>query len=211
MITSVESYIEMKRRMNLVINNAKFVLSAVMPQQYPISILKEVAFAGRSNVGKSSIINTLLNRKAIARVAQTPGKTREINFYDLDQKLYFVDLPGYGYAKVSKEKKSTWGDIIGTYLNTRETLALIIMLVDIRHTPTQDDCVMYEWIHNSNIPFVIVASKVDKIPRSQVKPRVDDIRKTLGLEKDAVVIPYSSESKQGKDEIWSRIDSVLEA
>lgn len=193
----------------MVINNAKFVLSAVRPQQYPAGNLPEVAFAGRSNVGKSSIINALLNRKGIARVGASPGKTREINFYDLDQKLYFVDLPGYGYARVSKEKKSTWGDIIDTYLNTRQTLALVALLVDIRHTPSEDDCVMYEWIRSSNIPFVVVASKADKITRSQLNPRLQDIRKTLGLEKDDVVIPFSAETKQGRDEMWARIDNTL--
>ncbi len=194
----------------MVIKDPKFELSAVRPQQYPMGDLPEVAFAGRSNVGKSSIINALLNRKGIARVGATPGKTKEINFYNLDRKLYFVDLPGYGYAKVSKEKKADWGDVIGTYLNSRHSLALIVMMVDIRHTPSEDDCVMYEWIRASDIPYVIVAAKADKITRSQLNPRLQDIGKTLGLKKDDVILPFSSETKQGKDELWSRIDKTLE-
>lgn len=193
----------------MVINNAQFEISAVKPQQYPAGNLPEVAFAGRSNVGKSSIINSLLNRKSIARISSTPGKTREINFYNLDRKLYFVDLPGYGYAKVSKEKKQTWGDVIATYLNTRQNLALAIMLVDIRHLPTADDCIMFDWIRNSNIPYLLVASKADKITRSQINPSLQAIRKTLGLEDGAEVIPYSSETRQGRDEIWKRIDNIL--
>lgn len=193
----------------LVINNAQFEISAVKPQQYPAGNLPEVAFAGRSNVGKSSIINSLLNRKAIARVSSTPGKTREINFYNLDKKLYFVDLPGYGYAKVSKDKKQSWGDVISTYLDTRQNLALTIMLVDIRHLPSADDCMMFDWIKSSNIPYLLVASKADKITRSQVNPSLQAIRKALGLDDTGEVIPYSAETKQGRDEIWRRIDSIF--
>lgn len=193
----------------MVINNAQFEISAVKPQQYPAGNLPEVAFAGRSNVGKSSIINSLLNRKAIARVSSTPGKTREINFYNLDRKLYFVDLPGYGYAKVSKEKKESWGDVISTYLDTRHNLALTILLVDIRHLPSADDCMMFDWIKNSNIPYLIVASKADKITRSQLNPSLQAIRKTLGIEDTAGVIAFSSETKLGRDEIWKKIDSII--
>lgn len=195
--------------LDLIINNAKFEISAVKPQQYPAGNLPEVAFAGRSNVGKSSIINTLLNRKAIARVSSTPGKTREINFYNLDQKLYFVDLPGYGYAKVSKEKKSSWGEVINTYLDTRQTLALTILLVDIRHLPSADDCMMFNWIKKSNIPYLLVASKADKITRGQLNQSLQAIRKTLGLDSEAEIIPFSAETKQGREEIWKRIDSMV--
>ncbi|HHW48334.1 MAG TPA: YihA family ribosome biogenesis GTP-binding protein [Clostridiaceae bacterium] len=191
-------------------NNAKFEVSAVKPEQYPISNLPEVAFVGRSNVGKSSTINTLLNRKNLARVGRTPGKTREINFYNIDNKIFFVDLPGYGYAKVSKSKKSSWGEIIDTYLYTRYQLKLILMLVDIRHTPTDDDKIMYEWIRSCNLPHFIIACKADKISRSQVNGRLQDIKSTLNLDDKIAVIPFSSETRQGRDEVWGRIVKNIE-
>jgi GTP-binding protein len=193
----------------LIVNNAKYELTAVKPEQYPASILPEIAFIGRSNVGKSSIINTLLNRRNLARVASTPGKTREINFYNIDEKLYFVDLPGYGYAKVSKEKKSTWGEIIETYLYTRSQLKLVILLVDIRHAPSEDDKVMYEWILSHVVPHIVVATKADKIPRSQVNSKLQDIKTSLGILEGMTLIPYSSETKQGRDEIWGHLDRVI--
>ena len=153
-----------QERSTLVINNAsiskaRFELTAVKPEQYPASSLPEFALIGRSNVGKSSIINSLLNRKGIARVSSTPGKTREINFYNIDDKIYFVDLQGYGYANVSKEKKSTWGDIIEIYLTTRLQLRALIMLVDIRHKPSDYDKVMFDWLMAKGMPFLIVATK----------------------------------------------------
>ncbi|MCX7709679.1 MAG: ribosome biogenesis GTP-binding protein YihA/YsxC [Clostridia bacterium] len=193
--------------MNL--NNAKFELSAVKPAQYPATSVPEVAFAGRSNVGKSSIINTLLNRKSIARVGAAPGKTREINFYNIDQVLYFVDLPGYGYASVSKEKKSTWGAIIETYLNTRQQLKLIIMMVDIRHKPTEDDKMMYNWIVSNHLQHIVVASKADKISRGQIKARLQEISSTLGIEEGVTIIPFSSEKRTGKEELWNCINNMI--
>jgi len=190
----------------LQINNAKYELTAVRPDQYPAGSTEEVAFVGRSNVGKSSIINTLLNRKNLARVGSTPGKTREINFYNIDNKLYFVDLPGYGYASVSKDKKASWYEITETYLYSRLQLKLLIMLVDIRHTPSDDDKLMYEWILSRDVHSLVVASKVDKIPRSQVNGRLQDIKSTLGIKEGAPLVPFSSETKQGRDEIWSHIN-----
>lgn len=192
----------------MIIKNPRFELTAVKPEQYPASEMPEVAFVGRSNVGKSTIINTLLNRKSLARVSATPGKTREINFYNIDDTLYFVDLPGYGYASVSKEKKSTWGGVIETYLTTRQQLRLIILLVDIRHTPSVDDRQMYEWLVGSGFPHMIVATKADKISKSQVNPRTKDIRTTLGAVHGIKIIPYSSETRQGKDEIWTSIETM---
>jgi len=190
------------------INNAGFEITAVKPSQYPKGGLPEVAFVGRSNVGKSSIINTLLNRKKLARVASTPGKTREINFYNIDNKLRFVDLPGYGYASVSKAKKLAWGEIIETYLNTRSELKMLVLLVDIRHTPTSDDALMHEWIKNSTLPYVIVATKADKIPRSQLAGKVKDIKSALQVDESIQIIPFSSISRQGRDEIWEKISEL---
>lgn len=196
--------------MNININEAKFEITAVSPKQYPLGLRPEVAFVGRSNVGKSSIINTLLNRKNLARVGATPGKTREINFYNIEDKLFFVDLPGYGYAKVSKDKKSSWGEIIETYLHSRPQLKLIIMMLDIRHTPTGDDKIMHEWIKDRNTDYIIVATKADKVSRSQINPRLADIRKTLSLGKETPVITFSAESKQGREEILEYISSKID-
>lgn len=191
------------------ISNSRYELTAVRPDQYPAGSLPEIAFAGRSNAGKSSIINTLLNRRNLARVAQTPGKTREINFYNVDGKLYLVDLPGYGYAKVSKEKKLSWGDVIDTYLHSRYQLRLVILLVDIRHTPSEDDRVMYGWLSGQGVPHLIVASKADKIPRGQVKPRLEDIRRTLGMKGEQLPLAFSAETKQGRDEVWAAISTAM--
>lgn len=190
------------------INNARYELTAVKPEQYPASNIPEVAFAGRSNVGKSSIINVLLNRKGLARVAATPGKTREMNFYNIDDSLYLVDLPGYGYASVSKDKKSSWGSVLETYLNLRLQLKIVILLVDIRHAPSEDDKLMYDWICRRNVPHLVVASKIDKIPRSQIKARFDEIKKILTIEDDGELIPFSSETKQGREELWGRIKEM---
>ena len=190
------------------INNAKYELTAVRPDQYPVSQLPEIAFVGRSNVGKSSIINALLNRRNLARKSGTPGKTREINFYNIEE-LYFVDLPGYGYASVSKTKKASWGDFVEEYLKTREQLKFIIMLVDIRHTPSEEDKMMYQWILHQNIKHAVVATKLDKIPRAQIAIRLADITKTLNLSNEVKLFPFSSESKQGKDEVWKEIEVIV--
>lgn len=195
-------------KQGLILNNARYELTAVRPDQYPAGNLPEIAFAGRSNAGKSSIINTLLNRHNLARVANTPGKTREINFYNVDDKLYLVDLPGYGYAKVSREKKLSWGDVIDTYLHTRHQLKLVILLVDIRHTPSEDDRVMHDWLVKNGVPHLVVATKADKLPRSQVNPRAADIRKAFAMGEGMSPVPFSSESKQGRDEVWAAINSA---
>ncbi len=187
------------------LNKARYELTAVKSSQYPASSMPEIALAGRSNVGKSTIINTLLNRKSLARVSSEPGKTRCINFYNIDDKLYLVDLPGYGFAKVSKEQKQSWGDIIETYLNTRRQLQMVVLLVDIRHAPSQDDRIMYKWIVEHGLKHIVVATKLDKISRGQIKARLDEIKKVLSVGNDTAVIPYSSETKQGKDEIWKLI------
>ncbi|MBP5427104.1 MAG: YihA family ribosome biogenesis GTP-binding protein [Clostridiales bacterium] len=191
------------------INNANFEISAVDKNQYPNASLPEVALVGRSNVGKSSYINMMLNRNNIARTSQTPGKTREINFYNIDKKLYFVDLPGYGYAKVSKEKKETWGDILEAYLNKRQQLKLVIHLVDIRHKPTQDDVIMSNWVKQRGVEYLVLASKLDKISKSQVRQRLLEIKNTLMLPEDFSIIPYSIKDKKTREIIWSNIEKKI--
>jgi GTP-binding protein len=191
------------------IGKSWFEITAVKPEQYPAGDLPEVAFAGRSNVGKSSIINTLLNRRGLARVSGEPGKTRGINFFNIDGTMYFVDLPGYGFAKVSKEQKASWGNMIETYLNTRKQLKVVVMLVDIRHTPTADDRMMYGWIIERGISHMVVATKADKIPRGQVQKRLSEIRTVLGLKADVSLTAYSSETRQGIDQIWKELEAVV--
>jgi GTP-binding protein len=191
------------------IKSASYEVTAVKPEQYPVHSLPEIALVGRSNVGKSSIINTLLNRKDLARVANTPGKTRTINFYQVNSELYFVDLPGYGYAKVSKAEKAAWAQMIETYLQTRGQLRMIVMLVDIRHAPSQEDQVMYDWLEDREQPKVIVATKLDKIPSSQVNLRLREIRATLGMDEAETLIPFSAVSKLGRNEVWEQIQTVI--
>lgn len=195
----------------MIIKNAEHEITAVKPNQYPVTGFPEVAFVGRSNVGKSSIINTLLNRKNLARVGQTPGKTRQINFFNVNNNFYLVDLPGYGFANVSKDMKASWENIIETYLYSRRQnhLKLVIMLVDIRHSPSKDDIVMHQWIKGFGMNALIVATKSDKISRSQINVRINDIRKVLQLDKSTKVIPFSSENRSGKDEVLNVIEKSL--
>ena len=192
------------------LSKVKYESTAVRPNQYPAGSIPEIALVGRSNVGKSTIINTLLNRKGIARVSSEPGKTRGINFYNVDDALYLVDLPGYGYAKVSKDEKAKWGKMIETYLNSRRQLEMTLMLVDIRHAPSEDDKMMYRWITERGLRHIVVATKTDKISRGQIHNRLQEIRKVLGLTQEDTLIAYSSETKQGKDEIWAAIRDVLD-
>ena len=191
------------------IKTATYELTAFKPEQYPNHGSPEIAFVGRSNVGKSSLINALVNRKNLAKQSATPGKTRGLNFYDIDHRLYIVDLPGYGYAKVSKAEKEFWGRMIETYLHTRDQLTLIIMLVDIRHTPSVDDQTMYHWLTAQNRPSLVVATKLDKISRSQVSKRLQAIRVTLKLKEVEPLIPFSAQTKQGREEIWNRIWEII--
>lgn len=190
--------------MNL--NNVNLMLSAVSKKQYPNTDLPEIAFAGRSNVGKSSLINKLLNRKKLARVSAQPGKTATINFYDIDKKLIFVDLPGYGFAKVSKQEKEKWGRMIEEYLNEREQLIQVILLVDMRHKPTNDDIMMFNWIVESGFEPIIIATKKDKVKPSQREDALKLIKDTFNID---YIIPFSSEKGDGVDEVWSLFKQMI--
>jgi len=188
--------------------NVALAAVAAVPKQYPEVTLPEMAFVGRSNVGKSSLINALINRRALARVSQNPGKTRTINFYDIDGKMYFVDLPGYGYAKAPKNEREKWGEMIDKYLYNRENLKAIVHLIDIRHEPSKQDLQMYEWMKHYNYKTIFVLTKMDKIKRSQVPKHVKMIRQALGVGTDTVLIPFSSETKQGKEELLAAIQKL---
>ena len=169
----------------------------------------EVAFAGKSNVGKSSLINGLMNRKALARTSSEPGKTQTINFYNVNDVMYLVDLPGYGFARVSKEESARWGRMIEKYLHTSQDLKAVFLLVDIRHAPGANDKMMYQWIVDSGFKPIIIATKLDKIKRSQVQKQLKLIRTTMEVLPDTLMIPFSSQTKQGRDEIWAVIDEFL--
>ncbi|HIT14282.1 MAG TPA: YihA family ribosome biogenesis GTP-binding protein [Candidatus Scatomonas merdigallinarum] len=170
----------------------------------------EVAFAGKSNVGKSSLINGLVNRKALARTSSQPGKTRTINFYRVNEELYLVDLPGYGYAAAPEEIKAQWGKMIERYLHTSQNLKCVFLLIDIRHAPSANDRMMYHWILEQGYRPVIIATKLDKIKRSQIQKQLKLIRETLEAEKDTVMIPFSAATKQGREEIWELIRGLME-
>lgn len=188
------------------ITNSNFVISAVKRDQYPITGLPEIAFVGRSNVGKSSIINSLTNRKKLAKVSQTPGKTRLINFFIINNdKFYLVDLPGYGYAKVSKKEQSTWGNTIETYLSGRKQLKRVILLVDSRHKPTGDDLIMHEWIKHYGYDEIVIATKSDKLSNNELRKSEKIIKETLNLGKDDKFYFFSSLNKRGKDELVNNI------
>ena len=191
------------------LQKAEFVLSAVAPKFFLRDGLPQVAFSGRSNVGKSSIINRLLNRKNFARVGAAPGKTTQINYFKIDNAFYLVDLPGYGYAKVSKAERDRWGKLMESYFADPELMTLGVMIVDSRHKPTADDCTMARWYREAGCPFVVVANKLDKLKKSEVEPNLQTIRDTLELGEEDVVIPFSAEKGTGRQELVSAIlDSV---
>ena len=170
----------------------------------------ELAFWGRSNVGKSSLINTLMNRKGFARISSQPGKTQTINYYNVNNELYFVDLPGYGYARVSEEVKAKWGRMVENYLHKSRQLKAVFLLIDIRHKPSENDCVMYDWIKEHGYQPIIIATKLDKINRSQTQKQVKLLRETLKAGKDARIVPFSAATKQGREEIYEIIDEILQ-
>ena len=175
----------------------------------PETSFPEVAFAGKSNVGKSSLINALMNRKSYARTSSQPGKTQTINFYNINDSMYLVDLPGYGYAKASEEVKAKWGKMIENYLHTSKQLKAVFLLIDIRHDPSANDRMMYEWMVYQGFAPIIIATKLDKIKRSQIQKNVKAIREGLNVQPGTTIIPFSAETKQGRDEIWKLIDSFV--
>ena len=193
----------------MVIKNVNLETVCGVTSKLPDNTLPEFAFAGKSNVGKSSLINALMNRKAYARTSSQPGKTQTINFYNINKELYYVDLPGYGYAKVSLEAKEKWGKMIERYLRNSAMLKLVFLLIDIRHEPSANDKMMYDWILNNGYEPIIIATKLDKINRSQVQKHVKMIKEGLQVVKGTIVIPYSAQTKQGREEIYDLLDSYL--
>ncbi len=193
------------------IKSAEFIISAVSPKQYPEGDLPEIALAGRSNVGKSSFINTLLNRKSLARTSQKPGKTQTLNYYLINEAFYFVDVPGYGYAQVSKSERAAWGKMIETYFTERKQLRAVLLIVDIRHKPTKDDQMMYEYLRYYQIPTLVVATKADKISRGKYQSHLKQIKDSLQLEKNVPIIPFSAKSGIGKEEAWEQIKTFIGA
>ena len=181
-------------------------ITSVLPE----NTRPEVAFAGKSNVGKSSLINALMNRKSLARTSAQPGKTQTINFYNVNNALYFVDLPGYGYARAPEEIKARWGRMIERYLKKSKMLRTVFLLIDIRHAPSANDRIMYAWIKSQNFKPVIIATKLDKIKRSQIQKQLKEIRIGLDAEPDVIMIPFSAQTKQGRDEIYEMLDRLTE-
>lgn len=190
-------------------NNVDIIISAVDPKQYPETGLPEIALSGRSNVGKSTFINTLISRKKVARTSSKPGKTQTLNFFNIDEQLIFVDVPGYGYAKVSKKQREQFGIMIEQYLTTREALRCVIQLVDIRHKPTQDDVLMYNYLKHFEIPTIVIATKEDKIPKGKVQKHLKIIRQTLELDPEDKLISYSSLNKDKTDNIWALLSQFI--
>ena len=195
--------------MSMVIKNVGLETVCGITSKIPENLLPEVAFAGKSNVGKSSLINALMNRKSLARTSSQPGKTQTINYYNVNNELYFVDLPGYGYTKANEKVKAQWGKMVERYLHKSEMLRQVFLLIDIRHAPSQNDCIMYDWIVQSGYKPIIVATKLDKIKRSQLQKQTDLIRSTLEVVEDTVLIPFSAQTKQGRDEIYGILDGEV--
>ncbi|WP_077621331.1 ribosome biogenesis GTP-binding protein YihA/YsxC [Sediminibacillus massiliensis] len=191
------------------VTEAEIVISAVSKKQYPDDQLPEIALAGRSNVGKSSFINKMINRKSLARTSSKPGKTQTLNFYKINEAFYFVDVPGYGYAKVSKKEREAWGKMMEEYFTQRENLKMTVLVVDIRHEPTADDRRMYDFLKYYELPVTVVATKLDKIPKGKRVKHLQRTIKTLEVEADDIVIPFSAETAEGKDDAWKILQKYL--
>ncbi|WP_226667160.1 ribosome biogenesis GTP-binding protein YihA/YsxC [Metabacillus litoralis] len=191
------------------VTSSEIVISAVKPAQYPAENIPEIALAGRSNVGKSSFINKILARKNLARTSSKPGKTQTLNFYIINEILHFVDVPGYGYAKVSKTEREAWGKMIETYITTREQLRAVVLLIDVRHPPSKDDVLMYHFLKQYEIPTIIVATKADKIPKGKWQKHAKVIKETLDMDKSDSFVLFSSETGQGKAEVWKIIEHYI--
>lgn len=189
------------------VNNVELVISAVRPDQYPNEEkFPEFALAGRSNVGKSSFINKMINRKSMARISSKPGKTQTLNFYKIEEKLFFVDVPGYGFAKVSKTERDAWGKMIETYFTDRDELCAVLLIVDLRHPPTKDDVMMYDFLKHFQLPCIVIATKADKIPRGKWQKHVKITKQTLNLDAEDEIIVFSSETGEGKDNVWNSLN-----
>lgn len=194
----------------MVIKNVSLETVIGVTSKVPDNQMMEIAFAGKSNVGKSSLINALMNRKSLARTSAQPGKTQTINFYNINDELYFVDLPGYGYAKVSAQEKEKWGKMVERYLKQSKVLRAVFLLIDIRHEPSANDKQMYDWIMANGYHPIVIATKLDKIKRSQIQKQLKQVREGLGADKDTIIIPFSAETKQGREEIYDLIDDMME-
>ncbi|MFD1850133.1 ribosome biogenesis GTP-binding protein YihA/YsxC [Oceanobacillus bengalensis] len=191
------------------VTQAEIVISAVSKKQYPNEGLPEIALAGRSNVGKSSFINKLINRKNLARTSSKPGKTQTLNFYKINEAFYFVDVPGYGYAKVSKKEREKWGGMMEEYFETRENLKVALLITDIRHEPTKDDIQMYEFLKYHELPVIVVATKLDKVPKSKRAKHLKRTKQTLQIAEEDILLPFSAETAEGKDEAWTLLKKYL--
>ena len=194
----------------MIIKNVALETVCGITSKLPENNKPEVAFAGKSNVGKSSLINGLMNRKSLARTSAQPGKTQTINFYNVNDAIYYVDLPGYGYAQANENVKAQWGKMIEDYLHKSKMLKAVFLLIDIRHKPTENDCIMYDWILNHGYKPIIIATKLDKINRSQVQKHMKMLKTGLGTDGDTIVIPFSAVTKQGREEIYEIIDQIIE-
>ena len=193
----------------MIVKNPKFEISAVGPKQYPTGNLPEIVLAGKSNVGKSSFINTMINRKALARTSSEPGKTRQINFYNIDQKFYFVDLPGFGYSKMSHTEQEKVGKFIEEYLFTRKNISCIVLLIDIRHDPSKNDIMMFNYIRSIGVPHIVIANKADKIAPTKVNSYVENLRKLLEANESDIILPFSSEKKIYTDTVWEELEKYI--
>ncbi|MDE7222464.1 MAG: ribosome biogenesis GTP-binding protein YihA/YsxC [Acetatifactor sp.] len=194
----------------MIIKNAALETVCGITSKLPENSMPEVAFSGKSNVGKSSLINSLMNRKNLARTSSQPGKTQTINFYNVNGEIYFVDLPGYGYARANESIKAQWGKMIENYLHQSRQLRAVFLLIDIRHKPSENDCIMYDWILGHGFKPIIIATKLDKIKRSQIQKQIKLLRETLGAEKDTLIIPFSAVTRQGREEIYEVIEEILQ-
>src|SRR5699024_1991449 len=197
-------------RIMMKITSAEFIVSAVNTQQYPDDRLPEIALAGRSNVGKSSFINRMIQRKGLAKTSSKPGKTRTINFYKINESFYFADVPGYGYAQVSKKERDEWGPMMEEYFQLRESLLAVVLFGDIRHTTTNHDVLMYDFFKHFDLPAIVVATKVDKIKRGKRPKHIKKIVHKLRVEREDAVIPFSAETGEGKEKVWSTLKSFLQ-
>ena len=193
----------------MIVKNPKFEISAVGPKQYPTNNLPEIVLAGKSNVGKSSFINTMINRKSLARTSSEPGKTRQINFYNIDSKFYFVDLPGFGYSKMSHTEQEKVGKFIEEYLFNRKNIACIVLLIDIRHNPSENDIMMFNYIRSIGAPHIVIANKADKIAPTKVASYVENLRKLLEANDDDIILPFSSEKKIYTEDVWNKIEKHI--